>query len=477
MEGDSTDRQHQGLRVGLIDALLYLLGLLGLVLGIQNVLGTGDLLSMASLLYFGAALSAVAIAVVGLRLQTRARLRLVLALAGIGTALICAEWSLRLWSEYVANPQRVIAERRGNEYDERRKREVVRDLRQQGVEAVPTVSPATHLDSEGNPTISLAGSAPVLPLSGIGDRLTVFCNESGSYAVYRSDRYGYNNPAGVWNEADATVAVLGDSFVHGACVDPGQNLVARIRTRWSQTLNLGYAGTGPLMQLAILHEFLPAVEPEVVVWGYYEGNDLWNLESEARSALLRSYLTRDRVQDLAAVHSKIDSILDSIVERRLRRTQRGPTSIISDLGLTLFRLRDYVGLTRSDLAGNSVAWRDTTGYRTSRANIPLFGRVLERARATVSSWGGKLLFLYLPSWDRFYGSMRRGDGGTRRQLLETVRRLGIPVIDVASAFRSSDSVPRLFGQGELSYSHYSSKGYAVAGRKLSEKIRDVIEGR
>ena len=44
-----------------------------------------------------------------------------------------------------------------------------------------------------NPEIAVDG-AEVLPLSGISNRVTVLCNESGKYAIYDSDQRGFHNP-------------------------------------------------------------------------------------------------------------------------------------------------------------------------------------------------------------------------------------------------------------------------------------------
>lgn len=47
-----------------------------------------------------------------------------------------------------------------------------------------------------------------------------------------------------------------------------------------RTLNLGMGGIGPLHELAILKEYGSVVRPKVVLWVYYEGNDLADLSHE-----------------------------------------------------------------------------------------------------------------------------------------------------------------------------------------------------
>lgn len=39
-----------------------------------------------------------------------------------------------------------------------------------------------------------------LPVAGMAETTTVFCNESGEYVAYESDEHGFHNPRGVWEK-------------------------------------------------------------------------------------------------------------------------------------------------------------------------------------------------------------------------------------------------------------------------------------
>mgnify|MGYP007000047093 len=56
-------------------------------------------------------------------------------------------------------------------------------------------------------------------LSGISDSETIDCNENGYFSIYRSDRFGFNNPKDQWDSKNIDYILLGDSFAHGACVN------------------------------------------------------------------------------------------------------------------------------------------------------------------------------------------------------------------------------------------------------------------
>ncbi len=65
-----------------------------------------------------------------------------------------------------------------------------------------------------------AGGDKLLPFGGISLVQTVYCNESGTWAIYDADEHGFRNRRGRQVAGQVDVAVIGDSFVAGACVGP-----------------------------------------------------------------------------------------------------------------------------------------------------------------------------------------------------------------------------------------------------------------
>src|SRR5262249_34116317 len=208
----------------------------------------------------------------------------------------------------------------GVEIDTRGGFEVLADLRKQGVDAVPIITPSNHLfveqpDGSIKSVINIRGSE-VVPFGGISNKVTVLCNENGYYVTYESDEHGFNNPRGAWKSSRVDIAALGDSFPQGYCVPPDKNFVALIRQHYPATLNLGMAGNGPLLMLATLKEYLPLYRPKVVLWFYFEGNDLTDLQSEKRNAILMRYLKDDFNQGLLTRQNDIDQALTHDIERQ-----------------------------------------------------------------------------------------------------------------------------------------------------------------
>jgi len=164
----------------------------------------------------------------------------------------------------------------------------------------------------------------IYPLSGISNRETILCNENGYYAIYQSDRYGFNNPDNLWNYNEIDFVMFGDSFLHGSCVNEKDSITGQFKNILPKktALNLGIGSTGPLIQLATLKEYLPLIKTKNILWFYYEGNDLRNLKSELQNKILLKYLNNENfTQNLKDQHKKIDNILLKILNKKRTPTQ------------------------------------------------------------------------------------------------------------------------------------------------------------
>ncbi|MGH7453745.1 MAG: hypothetical protein ACRENG_20515 [bacterium] len=139
-----------------------------------------------------------------------------------------------------------IARRSGIPFDTRNLLEVTNDLQTKGITAYPVVPPSLVVDFNGIDN----GNYKLFSLGGVSRKTTVYCNESGDYAIYESDEHGFNNPVESWSQKPKAV-LLGDSFVHGACVGPGEDIAGQLRKMGINTLNLGMGGCGPLIELAM----------------------------------------------------------------------------------------------------------------------------------------------------------------------------------------------------------------------------------
>ncbi len=80
---------------------------------------------------------------------------------------------------------------RGKSYDTRTLHQVIADARAKGFRAYPAASPAYFLSDEGS-TVLIDGE-PVLPLGITAHANNYYCNETGQYANFSTDRFGVRN--------------------------------------------------------------------------------------------------------------------------------------------------------------------------------------------------------------------------------------------------------------------------------------------
>jgi hypothetical protein len=91
------------------------------------------------------------------------------------------------------------------------------------------------------------------------------------------DGEGFRNPPGL---GAADVAVIGDSFIEGGLVAEPDVLTAQLARRTGLAVaNLGRSGYGPQQELAVLRRYALDRRPRCIVWAFYEGNDLQDVDA------------------------------------------------------------------------------------------------------------------------------------------------------------------------------------------------------
>jgi lysophospholipase L1-like esterase len=364
---------------------------------------------------------------------------------------------------------REFAKRFGVNFDTRDVKEVVADLQKRGIDAVPFVSPSNNLFKKTEPDWSIPiddkfGDKGVVPLSGIANKTTVSCNESGTYVTYPSDMYGFNNPQNVWKSTAIEIAALGDSFTQGYCVPPDKNFVAAIRESYPATLNLGIAGDGPLLMLATLKEYVTPVQPKTVLWFYFEGNDLRDLQIHRRLNILARYVEGPFVQNLPERQSKIDQALMNYVDQVRRKAPQDREGS----GLNIRHLVEFIKFSGLRARSGLSIDKESEGA-VSEANLALFRQILSQAKDHVDTWGGKIYFVYLPDWDRYAQKKSGIYGQQRAEILSYVNNLGIPLIDIHPAFQSQTDPLSLFPFREPN--HYNEKGHRIVADEVLKVLR------
>jgi hypothetical protein len=368
--------------------------------------------------------------------------------------------------------------------DTRSRLQLIDDLRRQGVNAYPAVIPK-HLVKEGNtePTrvdrsVITVNGVETVPLAGIARVFTVFCKENGEYATYSSDGYGFNNPSEIWEAPRIDIVALGDSNTHGACVSPGKSFVGRIREHYPATLNLGISGNGPLTMLAALREYTQRHQPKIILWCYYEGNDLDDLSRERFSPILMEYLNDSFNQGLLSRQAEIDKALINYVnesvnkmrERLKARMEWERERVRWEPILKLHHLRQFLvaAYQRYKQREDDQNYHRSLASRASEEEFELFRKVLIEADTAVRTWGGQLYFAYLPQWARYANPELANKN--RERVLSMVETLGFTIMDLHPAFAEHKDPLALFSFRISAAGHYSEDGYQL----VAEEILRVI---
>jgi hypothetical protein len=364
-------------------------------------------------------------------------------------------------------------QRFGFSIDIRDRHEVIADLRNQGIEAVPQVHLPVRLEKQPDSRKPSANSRTVemMPLGGIANKTTVACNQSGQYLTYETDEHGFHNPKGIWQSGHIDIAAVGNSYTLGYCVPPDKNFVALIRNGYPATLNLGMPGAGPLHILATLKEYALHFKPKTVLWFYSEASSFMELQYEKESRILMSYLGNGFAQGLLERQYDIDQALTGDIERQtaLERskqvaTQEKSSKLINEFPtfIKLNALRAKLGMVRREAARELEALSELE-LSDLEPDLKLLRDILSKAKGRIESWGGRLYFVYLPSWQR-YAKHPEIVVKARREVFALVSGLGITIIDGHSAFQAHHDPLSLFPfRGR---SHYNQEGHRVVAEKV-----------
>lgn len=340
------------------------------------------------------------------------------------------------------------------DFDKRDEEQVVEELRAEGEDAFPVVSPQNFLDRPLE-----VHDDHVQPLAGVADAAVVLCNESGEYTVYQSDRYGFNNPDEVWDRPKIRLGLVGDSFVEGQCVPPDKSFASLIRAKVPASLNVGYSGNGSLLEYASLREYLVDARPKEVLWFFYP-NDLDDLSQERENVILSMYMS-DRTfnQDLIGRAGEIDEAMRFWINSQLRASSNGISTLLSTIKqfLRLSNLRASLGLIPEEYAR-------VTDVEVSERTL-MFGLILGQANALVREWGGVLRLVYLPDFSQLEGETGEDE---RDAVLNVARDAGVPVLDLTPLFLEQPDPLSLFPF--RTFGHYNEAGHALVARAVLDEL-------
>jgi hypothetical protein len=422
-----------------------------------RIYGSIQLIGLSNqVLLFGSLLLVFdALVIVALRRSESFRANLATVVVSIGISVVAIEAYL----DFFAAPDHLAG--LPDSFDRRSVAEVVTDLRKKGVDAYPATFPA-NFSLTGNP-VSIDGKK-VIPLGAASNTNMVYCNESGTRLVYRTDEHGFNNPPGQWDKP-ADIVMIGDSFTEGACVPPEMNMAARFRKQFPNTLNLGKGGNDATFALATVQEIVPKLKPKIVLWFFFVPNDVediaLNLE---RQPIMQRYLENPEYrQGVLGMQNKIDAAIHERIRQVASGLEADQFAKKFQNFKVLYSIRDRVA--------KALGWRsrfnssDPANYRKSLETLPVIAR---RIKTIVERSGGHLIAIDLPDNETVTGIWDMTP--LRRAAIEAISGAGVPVLDMMAEFRKNPDPAQYFYFRR--FSHYTPEGYRLVADAVSKAISE-----
>ena len=340
----------------------------------------------------------------------------------------------------------------GKKYDIRSKWEIYNDLRKNDKNISINISPIRHLNKT---------NIKIFPLSGISNIETIHCNENGYYSIYKSDRYGFNNPDKEWDSDIIEYLLVGDSFAHGACVNRPNDIASVLRNLSNKNvLNLGYTANGPLIQYATLKEYLSS-KIKKIVWIYYAGNDLSDLKIEHKNFILRKYLNDDNFfQDLKSKQNEIDKINNKTLKNKAN-------SYLNNLkkdSQIKYKILKFIRLNKTKDKVRKIFSKKE--YQVVKDDV--FYEILKKAKQLAQNNNSKFYFVYLPNFNRYQDENYSFE--EEEKITQLVKKLDIPMINIHELlFKNKDQLE--FYPFRI-YRHYTVKGYEEVSRTIYNYTQD-----
>lgn len=331
----------------------------------------------------------------------------------------------------------------------RSKLDYYKDVLKNDPEAVINVQPGEYLNKENKDLF--------LPLSGISNVRTIICNESGYFSEYYSDRYGFNNPDYEWDKSEIDFLLLGDSFTHGDCVSRPNDIGSVIRSISKKSvLNLGYRDNGPLLEYATLREF-GFKEIKNLLWLFYEGGDIYDLESNLRYKQLNIYLEDlNYSQKLKHKQKKIDQSGKKKITKLLNSTIVEKNSINYNSLIKLRKTRSIIKNRYNYYFKPSIFSEETNLYKK-------FKEIIYRTNEFSKKNNINFFFVYIPAYERYKN--KEYNKTIYNNVIKIIEEFDIDFIDIhKDVFLNLENPFILYPFGQRG--HFNEIGYREVGKKI-----------
>ena len=311
----------------------------------------------------------------------------------------------------------------------------------------------------------------LFPFSGISKSITPMGNETGSWSIIDTDRYGFNNLDKEWDKPYVHSIFVGGSHTHGAYVSEKNNIVGQFKNLLNKdefgVINLGYLSNGPLLYYTTYREYSKYITPKNIFFIYWEGNDLLNLFEEMKVDILRKYIEdKNFSQKLIERQDEIDNFWEG--RHRVDENVKLRTKNLIVKFLTFFHIREQIRMYKIFKANNEgknkVIYSDN-----SKSIINDFENIIINFKKEVEKKNGKFYFVYLPDYQRFkLNENQKKIHRRKNEIMSIINRNNINLIDISNEFEKLKNPYKYFPFERDG--HYNEDGYSFIASKLYKLI-------
>ncbi len=162
------------------------------------------------------------------------------------------------------------------------------------------------------------------------------------------------------------------------------------------------------------------------------------------------YMEDEFSQNLINRQKEIDNMLEEYI------TQQAQALLYKTKWIRLKAIRNIIGF-------------DVVDVDVDVDIDPLFAKILTKAKAEVDGWEGKLYFVYLPEYARYKKSVSHDDFRRKSEVIEVVKGLGIPVVDIHQEVFANHPDPLALFPFRL-YGHYNADGYSEVAKAIVTSV-------
>lgn len=265
----------------------------------------------------------------------------------------------------------------------------------------------------------------ILPLGTISNSTTFLDNELGYYPIIQNDKFGFKNKNEDYNK-NIDFILTGDSFVEGCCTNQDETIIAKIKQNGYKAISLGKTGTGPLVQYAIIKEYVYKSELKYdnLIWFFYT-NDFDELEKELESNILVNYLKDDEYkQNLFEKQKIVDEIIRNYVlqEFEKQKTIFNNTYTKKEYNFgnspNKFNLINFIKLSKT---------RNLLNYNQKHPSFKIFQEIIIKTKKIVEEDNAEFIFVYIPHIDEVSKKMNFPH---KKNIFQFLNNTNVKIIDL-----------------------------------------------